>query len=183
MNLKEVMEDTEKSLDRAWSNYDDRVVQKAKLAFHRIIKPFCMARNWHFYSGMGAWTFSKAGVNPLHSDDHLRAKFERDGVFANIAELLDMTPEGFPSNSIGSMMPEWKETVPRQWEMLTKRTNDPKLLWLEDQLDVAGVAHRRNGESFHAPILEVDKAKLDKAWEILTPVDDVPDDDPRFEEE
>lgn len=46
----------------------------------------------------------------------------------------------------------------------------------------AGIDSRRNGESFHAPILEVPEASLDLAWEILDPVDDVADDDPMFTE-
>ena len=66
------------------------------------------------------------------------------------------------------------------WRLFTKRTNEPKLSWLERQLDEAGVPHRRNGESFHAPILEVQYEDLDRAWEILAPVDDEPDDGERF---
>lgn len=67
-----------------------------------------------------------------------------------------------------------------KYTTFTRRTNDPKLSWLERRLSSAGIAHRRNGESFHAPILQVDESKLDAAWAILTPVDDVPDDDRRF---
>jgi len=62
----------------------------------------------------------------------------------------------------------------------TKRTNNPKLSWLESRLDDAGISHRRNGRSFHAPILAVDESRLADAWEILTPVDDIPDDDLQF---
>ena len=67
-----------------------------------------------------------------------------------------------------------------EWEQLCKRTNDPKLAWLEDELSYHGIANRKNGESWHAPILEVDKSKIDKAWEILDPIDDIPDDDERW---
>jgi hypothetical protein len=67
-----------------------------------------------------------------------------------------------------------------KWERFTKRTEDPKLAWLERQLTEAGIQHRRNGASFHAPILEVQADKIDEAWAILTPVDDIPDDDPRW---
>ena len=66
------------------------------------------------------------------------------------------------------------------WSLFTKRTNEPKLSWLEKQLDAAEIEHRRNGESFHAPILEVRYGDLEKAWAILVSVDDVPDDDKRF---
>jgi hypothetical protein len=72
------------------------------------------------------------------------------------------------------------ELIPTKWERFTKRTEDPKLAWLERQLTAAGIKHRRNGHSFHAPILEVQADKIDEAWEILTPVDDIPDDDPRW---
>jgi len=66
------------------------------------------------------------------------------------------------------------------WVRFTKRTNDPKLRWLERQLTVAGIRHRRNGYSFHAPILEVPEHQEDAAWAILRPVDEVDDDDERF---
>lgn len=66
---------------------------------------------------------------------------------------------------------------------LTRRTNDPKLAWLQMQLDKAGVPNRRNKESFHAPILEIDEAHEDAAWDILNPVDDIDDDDPRWARE
>lgn len=69
------------------------------------------------------------------------------------------------------------------WVTFTRRTEDPKLGWLERQLDDAGIAHRRNGESFHAPILEVPEEQLDAAWQILDPVDYLPDDDPRWEQD
>lgn len=67
-----------------------------------------------------------------------------------------------------------------KWVRFTKRTDDPKLKWLETTLARAGIQSRRNGESWHAPILEVQEKDLDAAWKILTPIDDVPDDDPKF---
>jgi hypothetical protein len=72
---------------------------------------------------------------------------------------------------------------PDEWVMFTKRTNDPKLSWLERQLANAGIEHRRHGESFHAPILEVRPDQLDAAWNVLSSFDDVEDDDPMFYEE
>lgn len=54
-----------------------------------------------------------------------------------------------------------------KWVVLCKRTNDPKLAWIEYHLDRAGIPNRRNGESFHAPILEVDLRREDEAWENL----------------
>ncbi|MFB1500785.1 hypothetical protein [Thiocapsa sp. N5-Cardenillas] len=68
----------------------------------------------------------------------------------------------------------------KRWVMFTKRTNDPKLSWLEGELLRAGIPSRRNGESFHAPILEVRKCDEERAWEILEPVDEMKDDHPRF---
>ena len=72
---------------------------------------------------------------------------------------------------------------PLRWVRFTERTNDPKLGWLEAQLLLADILCRRGGYSYHAPILEVPEDKLDAAWEILCPVDDVADDDSRFEPE
>lgn len=71
--------------------------------------------------------------------------------------------------------------------MFTKRTNYPKLGYIINRLKAKGVACRLNGASWHAPILEVDAAKLDQAWAILGekigryPLDDVRDDLPRFQ--
>jgi hypothetical protein len=63
-----------------------------------------------------------------------------------------------------------------EWVTLTRRTNDPKLAWLQKQLAKRGVESRRNGESFHAPILQVRKFCFEDAWKVLDPVDDLPDD-------
>lgn len=76
------------------------------------------------------------------------------------------------------------------WKQITKRTNDPKLRHFETLLDEAGILHRRHGESFHAPILQVPAAQHDDAWEILTSdvfgdgqcYDEIEDDDPVFGE-
>ena len=67
------------------------------------------------------------------------------------------------------------------WVQFTKRTNDPKLIWLERKLKSEGIKSRRNGSSFHAPILEVERHQLDRAWTILGPIDDIPDEDSRWE--
>jgi hypothetical protein len=74
-------------------------------------------------------------------------------------------------------------TEGRKWTTLTRRTDDPKLSWLEQQLDLSEISHRRNGETFHAPIMEVQQMHFDAAWKILEPVDDIPDDDPRWTED
>lgn len=78
------------------------------------------------------------------------------------------------------------------WETFTRRTNDPKLTYVETLLDEEGIPHRRQGESAHAPILEVPASDLDKAWDLLSrpillrgkriPLDDIEDNDPFFEQ-
>lgn len=67
------------------------------------------------------------------------------------------------------------------WVLFTKRTEDPKLAWLEVQLTAAGIESRREGHSAHAPILQVHQSDLDAAWKILDPVDELPDDDAMFQ--
>lgn len=71
----------------------------------------------------------------------------------------------------------------------TKRTNDPKLAAIQRILDSRGIPSRREGESAHAPILKVRESDQDAAWELLGEADskhgtfdDVPDDDPRWEQ-
>ena len=72
--------------------------------------------------------------------------------------------------------------APAPWVQFTKRTNDPKLAWLERELTAMGVPNKRDGQSFHAPILKVPENLLHVAWDILDPIDDVADDDPRWTE-
>ncbi len=67
------------------------------------------------------------------------------------------------------------------WMLFTKRTEDPKLSWLERRLQEVGIESRRHGESRDAPILEVRRRDLHEAWAILTPaVDAMEDDHPAF---
>lgn len=81
-------------------------------------------------------------------------------------------------------------TCDPRWVLFTKRTDDPKLGWIERQLTLRGIPSHRAGESFHAPILEVPEAYSDAAWALLNErvpgrrkrVDDIADDDPLFEE-
>jgi len=82
-----------------------------------------------------------------------------------------------------------------EFKKFTKRTNYPKLGYLQMLLHHAGIEYRINGESWHAPILEVDASKIDAAWEILSTsarkldlpckhgvrLDDVPDDHRSFD--
>jgi hypothetical protein len=77
------------------------------------------------------------------------------------------------------------------WTRFTKRTDDPKLAWLELTLTQRGIPSRRKGYSFHGPILEIPARHLDEAWEFLSQpfdesgvsVDDMPDDAPCFAED
>lgn len=72
------------------------------------------------------------------------------------------------------------ESEADQWARLTRRTNNKKLTWLKSKLQEEKIPHRINGESFYGPILEVRYGDLQRASDILEPVDDIPDDDPQF---
>ena len=75
-----------------------------------------------------------------------------------------------------------------EWVTFCRRTNDPKLSYIEASLTTMSIPHRRNGESFHAPILEVPDYLLVLAASWLAQpfdddnpsLDDMPDDDPIF---
>lgn len=65
---------------------------------------------------------------------------------------------------------------PLDWRTFCARTNDPKLELIELALAKLGVQSRRNGETLHAPILEIraDNALWEEAWQILVrPIDDL----------
>ena len=77
------------------------------------------------------------------------------------------------------------------WKTFCKRTNDPKLRWIEAKLTEMHIPHRRHGDSWHAPILEVPRAHLEQAEAFLLmpfdgmtneTVDDIPDDASAFDE-
>ena len=76
------------------------------------------------------------------------------------------------------------------WTMICKRTEDPKLAFFERLLKERGIPSRRNGASFHAPILEVPDDHHAAAWDILSEdvfgdgqrFDDIEDDAPVFSE-
>ena len=80
----------------------------------------------------------------------------------------------------------WDPPADTGWQSFCRRTNDPKLAYIESLLTERGIPHRRNGESWHAPILEVPEAHMDEAWALLGMVidgrqlDDIEDDDPMF---
>jgi hypothetical protein len=67
-----------------------------------------------------------------------------------------------------------------KWVTFCKRTEDPKLAYIEYMLENEGITCRRNGSSFHAPILQVYDRDEEKAWDILATIDDIADDDPLF---
>jgi hypothetical protein len=75
-----------------------------------------------------------------------------------------------------------------KWELLCKRTNYPKLGYIITRLKEQGIKCRLNGESWHAPILEVEATRIIEASAILgqcrlgfrKQLDDVPDDHPKF---
>ena len=75
-----------------------------------------------------------------------------------------------------------------KWVLAFKRTEDPKLAFFESLLTERGIPHRRNGHSFHAPILEVPEEHEAAAWAMLgeklprrrTRLDDMPDDHEAF---
>lgn len=73
------------------------------------------------------------------------------------------------------------------WVTFTRRTDDPKLAFIEHLLTEAKIPHRRHGRSFHAPILLVPSDRHAEAWKILTAteldgqnLDTVSDDHPAF---
>ena len=77
-----------------------------------------------------------------------------------------------------------------QWVTLCKRTEDPKLAFIEALLTPRGIPSQRAGHSFHAPILQVPVEHEEAAWSLLgeklpgrgrrNTLDDMPDDHPMF---
>ena len=53
------------------------------------------------------------------------------------------------------------------WVTLCRRTEDPKLAYLEYILTRCAIPHKREGESWHAPVLVVPAAFEELAWGVL----------------
>jgi hypothetical protein len=68
----------------------------------------------------------------------------------------------------------------KDYILFTKRTNYPKLGYLLKKCKEAGLRVKKSGKSFHAPCSWVHKDDEDAAWAILSPIDNIPDDDGRF---
>jgi hypothetical protein len=54
-----------------------------------------------------------------------------------------------------------------EWVTLCRRTEDPKLTYIEAKLTEMQIPHRRHGESWHAPILEVPASALEAGHALL----------------
>jgi len=68
-----------------------------------------------------------------------------------------------------------------EWVTFLRRTEEPKLCFIENALSKKRIPWRRKGHSFHAPVLEVPKDKQDAAWKVLTTrLDNTRDDHPKF---
>jgi hypothetical protein len=99
-------------------------------------------------------------------DERLKAAEALDAAYA-AADKFD-----------AAMLDKWVE---EKFERFTKRTDYPKLGWVIGQLNDLGIASIVHGRSFHAPILYVERGKLDQAWTILQgEIDDMDDDDDMF---
>ncbi len=93
-----------------------------------------------------------------------------------------------------TICPSCGAKLPEEWVTILKRTNDPKLTWITVLFSDAGIPWRRNGDSFHAPIVEVRKEFAEVAWLLLglpcsaygikengnPALDDIEDDHPHF---
>jgi hypothetical protein len=85
-----------------------------------------------------------------------------------------------------------EQPKPIHWYLFTRTTLDPKLSWIERQLDRLNIPHRRNGYGKFAPILEIPLDTIKKGWpDILSrryvdqygnrqELNDIDDDDPMF---
>lgn len=68
----------------------------------------------------------------------------------------------------------------KNYVLFTKRTNDPKLSYVLKKCREKGLRVKKSGKSFHAPCSWVHVEDEEKAWEILSPIDDIDDNDPMF---
>lgn len=122
--------------------------------------------------------------NPV--ENKTRAELEQmKGEATRAYTQMPSVPNRYMLDLITSKLEEQKtamlDTSDPHWETFTRRTNDPKLAWIESQLDAMQIPHRRSGDTFHAPILQVHAADLESAWKILTEeIDNAEDNDPRF---
>lgn len=70
------------------------------------------------------------------------------------------------------------------WKAITRRTDDPKLAWIERRLDEHNIPHMRSQvASWHAPILLVPEDRATQAGDLIWRIDHVDDQDPRWEQD
>ena len=88
-----------KALDRAWNEYNDVVQRYALERFMKIVKPWLVKNRCSFLAGNGTWLIFD---NEKDYYEEALPKFILD-------ELTTEIP-GMPGNSLGSIMPDYRET-------------------------------------------------------------------------
>lgn len=99
------------------------------------------------------------------------------GLFGDTYPILKATLAKREANT----MPASKKTD--ELVEFTRRTDYPKLGWLVGELKRNCIRCVVRGHSWHGPITWVHPDDLDGAWDILTPVDSIPDDDEQYQHE
>lgn len=66
------------------------------------------------------------------------------------------------------------------WMTLCSRVNDPKLAYIEAELTTLKIEHRRHGQSWHGPVLQVKAKCLDQARLSVNSLDGKDDNNPMF---
>lgn len=66
------------------------------------------------------------------------------------------------------------------WMTLCSRVNDPKLAYIEKELQNQKIEHRRHGQSWHGPVLQVKAKCLDQARLSVNALNGMGDDNPMF---
>lgn len=107
------------------------------------------------------------GVTAWWEEDG-RIVLQREGeTFAVAGELEWDNHIDDSANTAAAVIKLAEHFGPIEWVTFTRRTEDPKLAYIEHRLTLLGIPHRRNWASWHAPILEVPQAQSEAAWALL----------------
>jgi len=90
-------------IDAAWDQYYELIQKLANQEFRLHILPWLHKNHYYFLAGNGTWYVFKEV--PGEKEESI---FE-DKIPKEILDILQQEVEGMPSNSLGSLMPDYPE--------------------------------------------------------------------------
>jgi hypothetical protein len=105
--LSKAQTEAELFIEKEFNWYTGRVEQRAKIVFHKVVKPFCRERKWRFLAGNGTWAFFPPNHRAVGDSNDIDPEKD-DPELDAMCDLLNTDATGM-GNNLGSLMPDCKD--------------------------------------------------------------------------